>query len=86
MFDVTFVESPVRGIFDLGYIDVDPLKGLRQMTEQASKIKVKVRSPFRVIHEGKPHTDGDVLTVPEKVAAEWEAQNLVERVASKEKA
>lgn len=63
MFDVVFVDAPTRGIFDT------PLKGFLQMAAQAAKVKVKVLHPYRVVLDGKPHTDGDMLTVPEKVAA-----------------
>ncbi|BBY08173.1 hypothetical protein MNVI_34910 [Mycobacterium noviomagense] len=31
----------------------------------SSTIKVKVNAPYRVVHDGKPHTGGDVLDVPD---------------------
>jgi len=43
-------------------------------------VKVRVTAPFRVVHEGNPHTDGDTLTVPDNVAQEWERSGWVERV------
>lgn len=46
-------------------------------------VKVRVKPPFRVVHEGKPHTDGDVLTVNEDVAGQWVRSGFVERVTGK---
>jgi hypothetical protein len=48
-------------------------------------VKVKVKAPFRVVHEGKPYTDGDEVVVPEKLADEWSRSKFVARVTSKEK-
>lgn len=46
-------------------------------------VKVRVKAPFRVVHEGNPYTDGDTFTVPENVAQEWEQSRWVERVTGK---
>jgi hypothetical protein len=46
-------------------------------------VKVKVVDRFSVAHDGKRHTKGDTLSVPEKVADEWERSRWVERVTSK---
>jgi hypothetical protein len=44
-------------------------------------VKVKVQAPWRVCtDDGKAHTGGDTVTVPESVAAEWEANGWIERV------
>ncbi|MFV8320311.1 hypothetical protein [Mycobacterium sp. 23] len=55
------------------------------MTEKT--VKVKVRKPFRVVHEGEAYSDGAEVTVPESVAVQWERPGRVERVtaSSKEK-
>lgn len=45
-------------------------------------VKVRVRAPFRVVHEGNPHTDGDTLTVPVNVAQEWVRNGWVEQVTT----
>lgn len=57
----------------------------QNMTEKT--VKVKVRKPFRVVHEGEAYSDGAEVTVPESVAVQWERPGRVERVtaSSKEK-
>lgn len=45
-------------------------------------VKVKVADRWSVTHEGKRHTAGDTVTVPEHVAEEWERNRWVERVSS----
>jgi hypothetical protein len=54
---------------------------LEEATVAEKNIKVKVQAPFRVVHEGNAFTDGDTVTVPENVAAEWERSGWVEKVA-----
>jgi hypothetical protein len=50
------------------------------------QVKVRVSDRWRVVHDGKPYVKGDVVTVPEHVAKEWESSGWVERVgASKER-
>jgi hypothetical protein len=45
-------------------------------------VRVKMKAPFRVVHEGEPHSDGDQFEVPEDVAAQWERSGFVERVSA----
>jgi hypothetical protein len=40
------------------------------MSERNAKVRVK--SAFRVVHDGKAYTDGDEVTVPETTAALWD--------------
>jgi hypothetical protein len=49
-------------------------------------VKVRVKAPWRVVHEGKPYGDGDLVTVPGHVAAHWERSSWVERVKAPVKA
>lgn len=51
------------------------------MTEKT--VKVRVSDRWRVVHDGKPHTKGDTLSVPESVAQDWERNRWVERVTGK---
>jgi hypothetical protein len=46
-------------------------------------VKVKVIDRWRVGHDDKAHHKGDTLTVPEKIAQEWEHSGYVERVTGK---
>jgi hypothetical protein len=46
-------------------------------------VKVKVSDRWRVVHDGKPYVKGDMLSVPENVAQEWEQSGYVERVSDK---
>ncbi len=46
---------------------------------------MRVLKPFRVVHEGKPYSDGDEVTVPVSVADVWLRLMFVERVISKQK-
>jgi hypothetical protein len=56
----------------------DPMGERLLFTDKDTKEKpvsekpTKVRVSDRVVHEGKPYTKGDTLTVPEHVAEEWE--------------
>lgn len=34
-------------------------------------VKVRVSDRWRVVHDGKPYVEGDVVEVPENVAADW---------------
>lgn len=45
-------------------------------------VKVRVSDRWSVTHEGKRHTAGDTVTVPEHVAEEWERNRWVERVSA----
>ena len=45
--------------------------------------KVKVRAPFRVVHEGVPYSDGDELVVPAAVADEWLRSQFVEKASGR---
>jgi hypothetical protein len=38
----------------------------RTVTEKT--VKVRVKAPYRVVHEGDPHSNGDELSVNESVA------------------
>lgn len=48
---------------------------IKEATAQttANPVKVKVNAPYRVVHEGKPFTDGDVVEVPPDTAHTWVA-------------
>jgi hypothetical protein len=56
---------------------------LEDKTVPEKTVKVRVNAPFRVVHEGNPHTDGDTFTAPEELAHEWERSRWVERVTGK---
>lgn len=58
-----------------------------EKTEPQKSVKVKVNSPFRVLHPDthEAHTDGDEITVPQHVADEWLKSRWVELVTTKEK-
>jgi hypothetical protein len=45
-------------------------------------VKIRVSDRWRVVHDDKPYTKGDELTVPEDVAQEWERSRWVERVTT----
>ena len=45
--------------------------------------KVKVRAPFRVVHEGVPYSDGDELVVPAAVADESLRSQFVEKASGR---
>jgi hypothetical protein len=47
------------------------------------QVGVRVSDRWRVVHDDKPYTKGDTLTVPENVAQEWERSGYVERVTGK---
>jgi hypothetical protein len=36
---------------------------------EAAPVKVKVKAPFRVVHDATPHVGGDVVEVPRGLAA-----------------
>jgi hypothetical protein len=48
-------------------------------------VKVRVRSPFRVVHEGKPFVGGDVVEVPNATAQTWIKAEWAEPVPPKGK-
>jgi len=54
-----------------------------QMSDQT--VKVKVVGNYRVFHDDKAHVGGDVVSVPEDVAAEWQRNGWAEPVTSKTK-
>jgi hypothetical protein len=56
---------------------------LEEQSMPEKTVKVRVSDRWRVVHEDKPYTKGDELTVPEDVAAEWQRSGYVERVSSK---
>jgi hypothetical protein len=60
---------------------------IKANTEEQSTTPVKVRviDRWRVVYNDKPYLKGEVVTVPEHVAAEWEQSRWVERVTTKEK-
>jgi hypothetical protein len=43
-------------------------------------VKVKVNAPYRVLHNGKPCTGGDVVEIPADKAKSWAQQRWVEIV------
>ena len=45
-------------------------------------VKVKVKAPFRVVHEATPRTGGDVVEVPRDIADAWIKANWAESVAA----
>jgi hypothetical protein len=50
----------------------------KQMADK--QIKVRVSDRWRVVHDGKPHTYGDELSVPAALAEEWVRSRWVERL------
>ena len=51
-----------------------------------STVKVKVVSPFRIVHEGVAYIDGDVIEAPhDEDASLWLKSGWVELVPEKEK-
>ena len=73
------------------YNDYDPMGVSLQFINEDTKekkpvsekpIKVRVSDRWRVVHDGKPYTKGDTLTVPEHLAEEWERSRWVERVTT----
>jgi hypothetical protein len=44
-----------------------------------SAAKVIVEDPFRIVHKGTAHTAGDVITVDNSTATEWERAGWVRR-------
>jgi hypothetical protein len=55
---------------------------LQEDSVPEKKVKVRVSDRWSVVHDDKRHVNGDELTVPEDVAAEWERSGYVERVSS----
>lgn len=49
-------------------------------------MKVKVVSPYQVVHEGKTYTEGDTVDAPEAEANEWLTAGYVEETKSDSKA
>lgn len=43
--------------------------------------KVRVRAPYRVVHEGVAYSNGDEVIVPAAVADEWLRSQFVEKAA-----
>jgi hypothetical protein len=52
---------------------------------EPTNVKVTVKPPFRVVHDGKAYTDGAIVTVPKALADQWLRSQWVEPAASKEK-
>lgn len=40
---------------------------------------VKVKAPYRVVHEGNPYSDGDEVAVPEETAQQWVRLGWIEK-------
>lgn len=53
-----------------------------QTAADAKPVKVKVKAPFRVVHEATPHIGGDVVEVPPDIAGVWIAKNWAEPVSA----
>jgi hypothetical protein len=53
---------------------------LDDRTVPEKTVKVRVREPFRVIHDGDAHTAGHELSVSEETAQHWLRSGWVERV------
>jgi hypothetical protein len=49
------------------------------LTEK-KQVKVRVSDRWSIFHDDRRYVEGDELTVPEAVAAEWERSRWVERV------
>jgi hypothetical protein len=62
-------------------------KGLNAVSTPTSEtVTVRVREPFRVVHEGRPYTGGDVLEVPNNDStALWIKAKWVEGVPVSQK-
>lgn len=46
-------------------------------------VKVKVKAPYRVVHEGDPYTDANELSLPEPVTQQWQRSGFVEQVTGR---
>jgi hypothetical protein len=56
-------------------------RGINVVSEPAPPVKVQVRAPFRVVHDGAVYTGGDVLDVPDDEAHKlWVAAGWVQRL------
>lgn len=55
-------------------------------TAAAEPVKVKVVANFRVVHEGKPFTGGQIVEVPAETANLWIKSKWVELVPVSKKA
>jgi hypothetical protein len=59
-------------------------EGINVAETVRGSVKVKVREPFRVVHEGKAYSGGDVLEVPSDDTTElWLKAKWVEPVPQK---
>jgi hypothetical protein len=56
---------------------------LEDKTMADKTVKVRVKGPYRVVHEGDPYSNSDELTVPEHVAEQWQRSGCIEKVTSK---
>jgi hypothetical protein len=74
---VMFIEAPEVKPVTSGSLQIKEAEAV------AATVKVRVQKPFRIVHEGKPYTEGDIATVPEHLAAEWEQAGSVKRVQAK---
>jgi hypothetical protein len=66
----------------------EPLQFMTKDTKEKKPVsdkptKVRVSDRWQVIHDGKPYTKGDTLTVPEHLAEEWDRSRWVERVTQR---
>ena len=87
----TGLEEDVKPVDPLVFIETETkeesnmatvIKAAKEQTANAA-VKVKVKSPFRVLHEGKPFTGGDVAEVPGATAQTWIASGWAEPVPQK---
>ena len=74
------------------FLSAEPEKEVSDVAAQIAKaengganstVKVRVFTPYRVVHEGKPYVGGDEVTVPGDVAELWEKSQWVERVKTR---
>jgi hypothetical protein len=56
---------------------------VEEQTVAEKTVKVKVKAPYRVVHEGDPYSNGDELTVPEDAAQLWLRSGFVECATGK---
>jgi hypothetical protein len=56
-----------------------------QQNPTVAPTKVRVKEPFRVVHETTAYSAGDEVTVPQHVAEHWLKCRWVEPVTTKEK-
>jgi hypothetical protein len=59
-------------------------RAVKAATENPSaSAKVKVQAPYRVTHEGKHYSDGNVLKVPHDTAGHWVKSGWAELIEEK---